>query len=178
MNALLDKFAKTVVISDDLSFVELTKLNDKRKWVDRFCKSYSGNQMRVSDTVLLDPDIRVILAIRNGKELGYIRIYKYNCDISKFYGKELWRIAEAYVKPAYRSNGVLRAMIKFVVENYNAIIFKIETDRLRKNFYYYQSLGFTYSYQIEDTDMSLVSFGELEDALDAFNNECRLKLAA
>ena len=158
----------------DIQVVEITKLADKRTWLNKFTKAYTVGKDGVVTNAGLD-SCRCFVALYEGKEAGYIRLGSYTSAFSKHGAEgEIWSICEAYIKPPYRSKGILRKLIKYVVANCNAKVFRIQTYRLTENFSYYFSLGFTYSYQVGDSDMSVVSLGECRHILE---NYCAARLA-
>lgn len=152
----------------DIQIVEITKLAEKRSWLNKFLNAYTGGKKDIVGNEGLNIS-RCFVAIHNGKEVGYIRLANYSYTFAK-YGAigEVWGITEGYIKPPYRSKGALRRLIKHAVENCNAKFFRIQTYRLMENFAYYFSLGFTYSYRVNDTDMSVVSLGEIRHVLENY----------
>lgn len=158
----------------DIQIVEITKLADKRSWLNKFINAYTGGKEGIVSNEGLNVT-RCFVAIHNGKEVGYIRIANYTPTLSKHGATgEVWAITEGYIKPPYRSKGALRQLIKHAVDNCNAKLFRIQTYRLMENFAYYFSLGFTYSYRVGDSDMSVVSLGELRHVLE---NYCAARIA-
>lgn len=158
----------------DIQIVEITKLAEKRNWLNKFLTAYTGGKKNIVGNEGLNIS-RCFVAIHNGKEVGYIRLANYSYTFAKHGAKgEVWGITEGYIKPAYRSKGALRKLIKYAVENCSAKLFRIQTYRLMENFAYYFSLGFTYSYRIIESDMSVVSLGEFRHVLE---NYCEAQFA-
>lgn len=143
-----------VFTKSNVKLVLVTKLAEKKKWVQRFYKSYTGGLVAMNSQ-MFDDSCKLLVAIKDGKELGYIRIANYSDEFEKFGKTNIWSITEAYVKPCYRNEGVLREMIKQVVENHNTKVIRIETERLEQNYHYYSTLGFTYSYTVQGGELAL-----------------------
>ena len=154
--------------TSEIEIIEITKLAEKRSWLNKFINSYTGGKKgEVTNEGLFMS--RCFVALCEGKEAGYIRVANYTSAFTK-HGAEgdTWAITEAYIKPPYRSKGILRQLIKHSIKNGNAKLFRIQTYRLMENFAYYFSLGFTYNYKIDDSDMSVVSLGEFRHVLENY----------
>lgn len=152
----------------DIVIKELTKLAEKLKWIERFCKSYSGGKRKVAPEQLAI--CKVFVATIKGKEAGYIRIGNYTESFSKFFDGEVWSVCEGYVKPPYRSNGILSALRSYVVKNHNVKVVRIETDRYFRLKDYFSEEGFVYGYEIQESDLSLICLPEFIDALFAYSS--------
>lgn len=140
----------------DLSFKEITKLADKQKWMRRFFQDYKGdykkeNQQMYSETV------KFVMVVSDDKELGFARIN----DKSSFFANQtsdpVWNLTDAYVKPAYRRQGVLRELISHLITNHNVKMLYMQTERFENNLYYYRTLGFTDYYAVQN-DMMIWAF--------------------
>ena len=153
---------------EDLQIKEITKLAEKLKWNERFYKSYSGDKVKVSAEKVAS--CRFFLAIYEGKEAGYIRIFNYTSTFSEFYSGEVWAINEGYIKPTYRSKGLLTALRAYVVKNCNVKLMRIETHRYIKLQDYYAEQGFIYGYPILEGYLSTICVPEFEEALYAYAN--------
>jgi len=147
----------------NITLVEATKLVDKQKWISRFMSSYSGGKRKVS-SAMFESKCKFLVAVEDGKELGYIRLVDYSSEFELYGANNVWNISEAYVKPCYRKSGVLRAMIKQVVEKHNAKVIRIETARLTQYVNYYKTLGFTYAYTVQDGELALAFQNEIVSA--------------
>jgi GNAT superfamily N-acetyltransferase len=159
----------TEIISQaDLQINEITKLAEKLKWNERFYKSYSGDKVKVSAEKVAS--CRFFLAIYKGKEAGYIRIFNYTNTFSEFYSGEVWAINEGYIKPTYRSKGLLTALRAYVVKNCSVKLMRIETHRYIKLQDYYAEQGFIYGYPILEGYLSTICVPEFEEALYAYAN--------
>lgn len=124
----------------NLEITEIYEAREKLKWLKRFSKAYS---------VALNTNIaeiyersRFFLATMDGKEAGFIRIVDYTQQLRDVCAFEVWSASDAYVKQAYRSKGILRAMIDHVVRAHKVKMAFISAERLTKYCEYYNSLGF------------------------------------
>jgi len=141
-----------------IEFIELTKSADKQKWMKRFFNGYSGTVNKAVN--FYGSDSTFIVAKINNKEMGFVRINNYSDAFEGFASTKVMNVTDAYVKPCYRNKNVLKYLIKYVITNYNAKMLLIETDRYRKNFQYYYSLGFTRYFDIKDSTLSRAFLGE------------------
>ncbi len=157
-----------VFTKSNVKLVLVNKLAEKIKWVERFYKSYTGSMVAINEQMFSD-GCKFLIAVENGKELGYIRIANFSNEYEKFGKTNIWSITEAYVKPCYRNNGLLSEMIKQVVENYNVKVIRIETERLKQNYYYYKTLGFTYSYTVQGGELALAFQTDIVDTVKLRN---------
>ncbi len=66
-----------------------------------------------------------------GKELGSVRIRKID-EPDLHLGENVWSVSEAYVKPAYRHQGVLREILEQVIRDHGVKMIHIERDRVYK----------------------------------------------
>jgi GNAT superfamily N-acetyltransferase len=133
----------------NISFKEITMLADKRKWMKRFFRDYSGEYKKENPNMYLKT-VKFVIVVSEDKELGFARIN----DKSGFFANQtsdaVWNLTDAYVKPAYRGKGVLRELISHLIANYNVKMLYMETDRFHKNLFYYQTLGFTKYYTVQN----------------------------
>lgn len=144
----IESYANT---KSSIEFVELTKLADKQKWMKRFLKEYSGCKNKEGE--FYDSRSQYIIAKENDTELGYIRITSTLGEFKKYSPIDFKKISDAYVKPCYRNRMVLRALIKYVVDNHNTKILRIEPKRFLSNKNYYNSLGFNNYYYVGDRSL-------------------------
>lgn len=125
-----------------ITLKQIHKLNEKQKWMRRFNADYDGDCIKTNDRMFAD-DVLFYIAVVDGKEVGFIRLNDKTSFFEKFGGIDVWNITDAYVKPAYRHNGVLRQMIQQAVQNLKVKMIYLTTDRYVENLNYYQTLGFT-----------------------------------
>ena len=112
---------------------------------------------------MLGKACRFFVASVDGKDAGFIRITNYTNAWSKYYSDEVWNASDAYVKKLYRSKGVLRQLLEYVVENCNVFTVLLETKRLNRYSIYYKTMGFTYTWSFGD-GLSMAIFDKLKDA--------------
>jgi predicted N-acetyltransferase YhbS len=123
-----------------IEMVQVTKLSEQRKWLKRFAKGYDGEVQLTKHT--FDPKlVKFFVAKEGNNELGFIRI----SDKSRNFNPtdEVWCAQDAYVKPVYRGKGVLRYMLKYVMDVENVGMAHIAPKVLLQNYPYYTALGFT-----------------------------------
>lgn len=166
----------------NIKLVELVKMADKKKWLNRFLKSYSG-KVREIDNTLYGGFSKFLLAICDDKEVGFVRLTNYSDVYAHLNLKEVWSMSEAYVKPCYRNKGVLREIIKTVIKDHKVKMLRIETARLIENYHYYKTLGFKKMSLINNGYLSIAYTNEMETALKDFektnaSNDTDFKLAA
>lgn len=140
----------------------VTKNAEKAKWMKHFVSCYTGSKQAVNMVVVCSNICKFFVAKDEGKELGYIRLSNYSSAFNKYTNEAIWQISEAYVKPCYRSNGVLRFMIEQCVLHHNACFMRIEISRINEFHRYYESLGFSYAYEVGE-ELCLVFQKKIED---------------
>jgi hypothetical protein len=129
--------------SPNLTLVKLTKVQDKRKWHDRFIKNYAGRTKQASPTIFSDA-ISLFFVTQSASDLlGYIRITNYSGRYEHLTNQPAWSASDAYVKPTYRNRGVLRFMLMEVIAKHFVVSALIDQERLDANEQYYLSLGFS-----------------------------------
>jgi len=168
----VDVKRKTSLI-DLIKIEEITKLAEKIKWNDRFLKSYTGHTNKIGSDALLGT--KIFVATYQGKELGYTRVCDMTKDFSIFYGKRVSRITESYVKPPYRSQGVVTALRRYAVKHEHVRAIRIETYRFLKNKAYFESEGFFYAYSISD-EMCIICTHDFLEPLDSYSKEMSSRL--
>ena len=149
---------------------EITNIKEKRKWMEYFYKSYSGSLIEL-DPKMFGGYCKFFVASVDGKDAGFIRITNWTGAWSRYYYDEVWNASDAYVKKPYRSSGLLRQLLEYVIENCNVVSVHLGTERLKHYGLYYHSLGFTYGWQIYNSDMSIVVMDKLKEAAEKRNKE-------
>ena len=119
---------------------------------------------------LCNDPVKFLVAVDGDNELGFIRMGPID-QLARYTDKEVWLISEAYVKPAYRSRGVLREMITLAVRDHGAKGLHIETSRFAALVSYYVALDFTQLCATGDPFMSCVFLSSLEEAICAANDD-------
>ena len=163
----LDTTLENISLIDSLEVIEVTKAAEKIKWINRFLKSYSGNINKKLNFEMIDKT-RTFVATFQGKELGYTRVIDMTELFFDFYGKPVSRIAETYVKPTYRGQGVCTALRRYVRKNEHAQAMRIETYRFINNKKYFENEGFFYGYSISES-MCIICTSEFIESLHAYN---------
>ena len=134
----------------DLEIQEVTKLANKQKWMQCFKKAYSG-EIKDLKIKLYDPEIsRMFVAKLGNKEIGFIRITNYTDRFEEVYDGEVWNIAEIYIKPSYRSQGISSRLIDYVLRCCHVKSILLEPERYLENQYYFNRQGFTFSLETQD----------------------------
>ena len=130
-------------MSPILSLVKLTKVQDKRKWHDRFIKNYKGHTKQASPTIFQDIVSLFFVAQSESDQLGFIRITNYSARYCHLTDQPAWSASDAYVKPPFRNRGVLRFMLTEVIAKHFVVSAFIDQERVDANEQYYLSLGFS-----------------------------------
>ena len=136
-----------------MNITEIHKFAEKKLWMNRFIKAYSGATQSDSSG-FYGTNVRFFLATDAETLLGFIRI---NDKTTLFNNKipfQVWNLTDGYVKPPYRSKGVLKKLIDYVVKECDVRMMYIETDRFLKNYHYYQSLGFNNHYSVKNNELT------------------------
>jgi len=111
---------------------KLDKLAEKKKWMERFRRAYSGELEPESHNFYTD-NVIFLVAQEDGKQLGFIRINDKTYRFSQYTSKHVWNLTDGYVKPPYRNNGVLKELIKYSVNTHDVRMMFIETSRFLVN---------------------------------------------
>ena len=148
---------------------EVTKLANKEKWMQCFKKAYSGEIRRLPLKAYDPENSRMFVAKLGNKEIGFIRITNYTDRFEEVYDGEVWNIAEIYVKPAYRSQGISSRLIHYVLRCCHVKSILLEPERYEENRYYFNRQGFTFSLETQD--------GLFRVYLDHFKNIVLRRLA-
>lgn len=126
----------------EVKLKQLHKLAEKMTWMKRFHADYEGGCVDINEK-LFGNDVVFYVAQVGDKEVGYIRLNDKTSFFEKYGGVNVWNIADAYVKPAYRHKGVLRQMIQQAVQDLDVKMIHLTVDRYVDNLNYYRTLGFT-----------------------------------
>lgn len=126
---------------DALEFRFAVKLAEKQKWMDRFRKAYRGLLHPLS-MALFEPANQYLIASVDGNDVGFLRIVDHQEGFASVTDKPIWNISDGYVKPAYQSQGVLRAMIQHAIAECNVKSLTLANERFEKCQLYYNALGF------------------------------------
>jgi len=128
----------------NLEVIEVKELATKLKWMSYFKKAYSG-EIRNLRLSAYDPEqSRIFFAKLGNKEAGFIRITNYTENFEQSYDDEVWNIAEVYVKPPYRSQGIAAQLMDYVLQYCKVKSILLETERYEERVDYFKRLGFTF----------------------------------
>jgi hypothetical protein len=153
-----------------LEIVEIYEMGLKKKWMKKFLSSYNG-QKRPLNGKMFGKNVRFFMACDGNRQLGFIRINDKTDFFSSCTDEEVWNAADAYVKSAYRGNGVLTALLRYVIENCSVKMTQIETHRLVSNMNLYRQLGFTYSHRVKDGSLSWAFLDDFKDVVIKQNEQ-------
>lgn len=152
-----------------MNIKEIHKMSEKDKWFDQFRKAYSGGCVKKMSSYAYDERFsRFLVAVKDGKEMGYIRISSAERLTPEFRGT--WVLSEAYIKPPYRGDGVLRELLIHSIDYFNVKMVHLTEDRYSKNFSYYSSLGFTAFVSSGECTGHSLGHACFKDALKIFKN--------
>lgn len=158
--------------TNKLDYRVLTKLAEKKKWQHRFRKAYQ-EEMGPDIDAHYSENIKFIVASEDGRDVGFLRLSDTSFRFSSITNIAAWNICEGYVKPAYQSQGVLRAMIKNAVQQHNVKSMTISTERSIKHNRYYAELGFTHRRYIGDSNCSRLYLTEWAPLVITLLNPCK-----
>ncbi len=142
---------------------EVFDLKEKRKWMDFFRKSYTGG-LTPFNPIMFGEYCRFFILVVDGKDAGFIRITNKTDTYEDYYDGEVWCASDAFVKKAYRGQGVLHRLLSYVINYCNVKVARLETERVKAHEKYYYRLGFTYGWEISDSDLMIIVQTDLIDA--------------
>jgi GNAT superfamily N-acetyltransferase len=164
----LDILKLETIDTEKLEYRVLTKLAEKKKWQQRFRKAYREEMLPDADTHYGE-NIKFIVASADGRDVGFLRLADVSFRFSSVTDLAAWNICDGYVKPAYQSQGVLRAMLENAVMQHNAKSLTIENERLDKHRRYYSMLGFMHQRYVYGTECSRIYLAEWQPILTAIS---------
>ena len=126
-----------LIMSQPMEFRELTVLNDKIKWLNKFMRSYEGGTNKLPIELYKNIYSRFFVAIENGKHMGFVRITNHSNEL-----KGLWSLSDAYVLPEYRRQGVLKALIDYVIKNHSVRKAYLTLNLYSEHYDFYKAFGF------------------------------------
>jgi len=130
---------------------EIHKLADKQKWMKRFINAYKGDvKNSFNFTGYYGENVRFFVAHTLEFEMGFVRINDKSSLFNKSCSFKVWNLTDGYVKPPYRSIGVLKKLIEHVVKECDVRMMYIETERFSTHLNYYKMLGFNNHYTVEN----------------------------
>ena len=151
-----------------MDLVEIHERAEKKKWQKRFIRAAKGYEHRkITDEMFAD-NVRFFVAKENDDELGFIRIN----DKTKFfegrYDGEVWNATDGFVKRPHRNKGVLKFMLKNVIENHNVKMCLLSRDLYSEHSDYYKDLGFE-KYTVGKTDLLWLHHNDISHTIDSRN---------
>lgn len=155
-----------------LSSIEIREIRDiqeKRKWLECFLAEYKGGK-RSLKTEMWGKDTRFFVACQQGKQLGFIRLIDYSAVFCNIYSGAVWGAADAFVKKAYRSRGVLWTLLNYVITNCDVKIARLDCDRIVSNSHYYKSLGFNNIWVLDDSNLVTAVIDSFKDEAGMYFN--------
>jgi hypothetical protein len=146
-----------------LTFELITSIREKKKWTQRFLDSYE----MAKDALNYNSQYhKFIVAKNSSSELGYLRIsYKTNYFEGSF-NYDIWCASDAFVKPKYRSQGILRKLIQHSISQHEVKMIYIGPKRYSSLEEYYTSLGFVLPMQLPHIEMLYVLNSSLSKDID------------
>ena len=159
----LDILKLQTIDTSSLKFKVLDKMADKQKWFDRFRKAYTGCLTLVTSNTF--NHITFIVASHGDKEVGFLGLVDETNHFAGVSTQKAFDISFGYVKPAYQSQGILRAMINYVVANHHAKSLTISYERFDYCHPYYVALGFDVFSYMEATKCFRLFLTEMEPLL-------------
>jgi GNAT superfamily N-acetyltransferase len=128
---------------------EVEKLAEKIKWLDIFRRGYRG-ELHPFNLKWCDDRYRFIVIVIGGKDAGFVRLKNSTKRFSDRYSGEVWGISDAYIKPPYRHQGVLRDFLEELVNNYDVKSILLTEVRMLDNRTYYNKLGFSVPIKVDE----------------------------
>ena len=125
----------------NITFEEIFALHKKEACIRRFQKSYHGSVMPTPDDVYSEGS-RFFSAHQETVDLGFIRISnKTNMGFASN-DVSLWCASDVYVRKEYRSQGVLKKLLHYVINNCDVKLIFIKRSIFNSNREYYSSMNF------------------------------------
>lgn len=145
-----------------MELIEIHLLAEKRKWQNRFIKAYDY-EVRTSDQIFgSSSNVRFFVAKENGRELGFIRINNKTSFFKDEIEGEVWNAADAYVKPPYRSKGILNKMLKEVIAKHQFKMCCLVPELFAAHSDYYKQLGFSKAVKGKDRGLIWLFHQDIE----------------
>ena len=135
-----------------MELVEIHELAEKKKWMKRFRRAFKNSGGGDPDLIYSDL-CRFFVTKDNGHELGFIRINNKTKFWKDEYDFEVWNAADGFVKRQHRGKGVLKFMLKNVIENHQVKMCCLHSDQYSKHLKYYRDLGFVSESKGKDSEL-------------------------
>lgn len=149
------------------SKIHMAQVTDQKmifKWFQKFARAYFGHKIDTKRSRFLDPNLnKFIFAFQGSIPIGFVRI---SCK-SDLCNTVMWYINDAYVRPGYRSKGILKMLISKCVSDYNCGYILLSYDRVIKHLFYYAALGFIHQIQHPDKTLRYLATQQFIDLLNS-----------
>lgn len=149
------------------SKIRMAQVTDQKmifKWFQKFAMAYSGHEIDTKRSRFLNTNLnKFIFAFQGSIPIGFVRI---TCG-SALGTKVMWSIQDAYVRPGYRSKGILKMLISKCVSDYNCGYILLSYDRVIKHLFYYAALGFIHQIQHPDKTLRYLATQQFIDLLNS-----------
>ena len=149
------------------SKIRMVQVTDPKmifKWHKKFAMAYFGHPIDPEGFYFLDTNVnKFIFAFQGLIPIGFVRI---SCSTS-LDTEMMWSIQDAYVRPGYRSKGMLKMLISKCVSDYNCGVILLSYDRVIKHLSYYAALGFIHQIQHPDKTLRYLATQQFIDSLSS-----------
>jgi hypothetical protein len=160
-----------------ITFREVSERAKKATLIRHFTKEYFGECGKIDEAVL-GPSSKFICAYDGPNELGFVRIVCYATGDIGQKDTAIWSASDGYVRKEYRSRGVLKSLISYVIQKYGVCLILIKSVTYKENRAYYESLGFSYVMRHESDEelvrVSLKEFSHIIDRVASFERPKKL----
>ena len=139
--------------SYDRSKIRLKKIEqiaEKKKWMERFRKAYK-NGLNKNPNIYNEIATFYVAIDAENNEVGFMRLIDYSSIYKPYTDEVVINLSEAYVKPKYRHQNILKKMIINATDELNLKMIFIDRVTYLVNLHYYLSLGFWFVIPVGDT---------------------------
>ena len=139
--------------SYDSSKIRLKKIEqiaEKMKWMERFRKAYK-NGLNKNPNIYNEIATFYVAIDAENNEVGFMRLIDYSSIYKPYTDEVVINLSEAYVKPKYRHQNILKKMIINATDELNLKMIFIDRVTYLVNLHYYLSLGFGFVIPVGDT---------------------------
>ena len=139
--------------SYDRSKIRLKKIEriaEKKKWMERFRKAYK-NGLNKNAYIYNEIATFYVAIDAENNEVGFMRLFDYSSIYKPYTDEVVINLSEAYVKPKYRHQNILKKMIINATDELNLKMIFIDRVTYLVNLHYYLSLGFGFVIPVGDT---------------------------
>jgi hypothetical protein len=161
--------------SYDSSKIRLKKIEqiaEKKKWMERFRKAYKNGLNKNADIYNEIATFYVAIDTENN-EVGFMRLIDYSSVYKPYTDEVVFNLSEAYVKPKYRHQNILKKMIINATDELNLKMIFIDRVTYLVNLHYYLSLGFGFVIPVGDTMLRAFN-GNFEGIVSQYSADNKL----